>query len=602
MSRTVSAELGLAYMIGRVGGGGDTGAVDSDRRTRSRRRGLLTWFVLAGLTAGSLLGAAPGGSDISPLVVRAVARADVPPRAPGQPALGPNQADVTVPGPGPMKDIPNLFLGFSTEYSTLPLVEQHAVDWERVLFNVAQGGSVPAETLRVGGDSAEHVIYGRKPPQFAPWEVFSPTPQLVDASAKVISASKLQVIIDINTITSRPREVATWMKLLSSSLYNVVGGRIAAFELGNEPDIYSCTQWAGGLLTAGDQSSDTKQKCPANLPTRITATSFAKSFQAYARALYSVAPSVPMMAPALAMATDHLGWIKTLLRYRTKNLKVISAHIYPYSACARPGQASYPTIQKVLSENATAGMAKTIAPAVALAHKAGLSVRLTEINSVTCGGTLGVSNTFATALWAPDALFELMNAGVAGVNLHARVNSINRPFSFTRQGLETRPLLYGLILFKRMLGGGARLVPVQLRAGRSLNLKVWAVRADDSTDVGKGAFIRNPLNVLLINKNPGSARITLHLPTNQRGFVERLLAPSASSTSGVTLEGQHLNHQAEWQGKPKLQIIRPTRDGSYVLTVRGESAALVTVPVAPHTLNSRGEHAAGTAAPFGYDK
>ena len=188
-----------------------------------------------------------------------------------------------------------------------------------------------------------------------------------------------------------------------------------------------------------------------------------------------------------------------------------------------------------------------------------------------------------------------------GVNLHARVSSINRPFSFTRQGLETRPLLYGLILFKRMIGAGARLVPVDVRAGRSLHLKVWAVRLAYSADVGKGPFIRNPLNVLLINKGPGWARITLNLPSRRRGFVERLLAPSASSTSGVTLAGQHLNHQALWRGRSKVQLLRPARDGSYVLWVRGESAALVTVPVAPSTLNSPGQHAAGPAPTFGYD-
>ncbi|MBV8988293.1 MAG: hypothetical protein JO372_06995, partial [Solirubrobacterales bacterium] len=490
----------------------------------------------------------------------------------------------------------------STEYSTLPLVEKHPDTWARVLFEVVPGGNIPVLALRIGGDSAEHVIYGRRPPQFAPWEVFSPTPKLVDDTAKAISASKLQVIIDINTITSSPRAAAAWMQHLLSSLHNVRGGNIVAFELGNEPDIYSCSAWAGGLLKAIDQATDAKRKCPAKLPKRITATSFARSFQAYARALYSVAPSLPLMAPALAKATDHLGWIKTLLRYRTKRLRVISAHVYPYLACAKPGQSSYPTIQKVLSENATAGMAKTIAPAVKAAHKAGLSLRLTEINSVTCGGTLGVSNTFATALWAPDALFELMNAGVEGANLHARVSSINRPFSFIRQGLETRPLLYGLILFKRMLDPGERLVPVHVRAGRSLHLKAWAVRASYSTAAGAGnSFIRNPLNVLLINKGRGSARITLNLPTSHQGFVERLLAPSASSTSGVTLGGQHLDHQAMWQGRPKVQLLRPTRNGSYVLSVRGESAALVTVPVAPSTLNSPGQHAAGPAPTFGYD-
>jgi hypothetical protein len=33
------------------------------------------------------------------------------------------------------------------------------------------------------------------------------------------------------------------------------------------------------------------------------------------------------------------------------------------------------------------------------------------INSVTCGGVRGVSNTLVTALWAPDALFELRRRG-----------------------------------------------------------------------------------------------------------------------------------------------------------------------------------------------
>jgi hypothetical protein len=31
-----------------------------------------------------------------------------------------------------------------------------------------------------------------------------------------------------------------------------------------------------------------------------------------------------------------------------------------------------------------------------------------------------VSDTFATALWAPDALFELLRAGIDGVNVHVR--------------------------------------------------------------------------------------------------------------------------------------------------------------------------------------
>lgn len=514
---------------------------------------------------------------------------------------------MTVSGQAPTQAIPGLFLGFSTEFTTLPLVEKHAVEWERVLGNVS---ALPQMALRIGGDSAEHV---RFEPIAAPW-AFSPTKKLVDDTARVMSESKLQLIIDINTVSSTQQEASAWMRDLWNRLYNVLHGGIVAFEIGNEPDIYDPGAWRRGIGIEGNAPDNPAGVAPADLPKEITATSFAKSFQAYARALQTAVPKVPVIAPAVAEATDHLGWIKTLLRHRTKNLKVISAHIYPYSACANPGDAKYPTIQKILSENATAGMARTVAPAIRVAHGARLGLRLTEINSVTCGGLEGVSNTFATALWAPDALFELMRAGVEGVNLHARVTSINRPFSFDEQGLETRPLLYGLILFDRMLGGGSdRLVPVQLRTGaRSLHLKVWAVRAMASEGAGQGTpfFTRNPLKLLMINKGRRSALIHLHLPTSSRAFVERLLARSAASTSGVTLGGEQLNHQAEWQGKhgpasvlpgsENLETLSPTRNGSYVVRVRGESAALLTVPVAASTLAGTPQQAAGPAPLFGY--
>jgi hypothetical protein len=202
-------------------------------------------------------------------------------------------------------------------------------------------------------------------------------------------------------------------------------------------------------------------------------------------------------------------------------------------------------------------------------------------------------------------LFELMRAGVEGVNLHARVTSINRPFSFDRQGLQTRPLLYGLILFRSMLGPHARLVPVQLRRGRSLrHLKVWAVRESSSRTGGalaSGGYTVNPLKVLVINKGGGSGLINLHLPTRYPASVTRLLAPSASSTSGVTLSGLWLDHQAQLTGKYTVQTLRPTRNGSYVLWVRGESAALLTVRVAASTLAAKPQPAAGPAPLFGYE-
>ena len=438
---------------------------------------------------------------------------------------------MTVPVQASTTSIPRAFLGLSTEYATLPLVEQDTALYERVLSLL----QVPGDgrfVLRIGGDSADHAIFDPSADRLPPW-AFPVTPALVARTVAIIKDLRLRVILDLNTISTTPRLTAAWVRAAMRAS-NLPAGSLAAFEIGNEPDIYNRATWASDLLAANPPST-LKQATlgPVRLPKLITPASYARTYQAFARAIASAAPDAPLVAPALAMERRHLRWISTLLRRPHPGLRVISAHVYPYSACARPGQPTYPTVQKLLGENATVGMAKTIAPAVALAHKAGFSLRLTEINSVTCGGLKGVSNTFATALWAPDALFELMRAGVEGVNLHARVQSINAPFYFTQQGLQTHPLLYGLILFKRMLGAHARLVPVQLRSSRSLHLKVWAVRE------GEGTNTLNTLNVLVINKGRRSA-LDQTPPTHEQPG----LRPAPAGTLGVVNLGRDAGRPA----------------------------------------------------------
>ena len=125
----------------------------------------------------------------------------------------------------------------------------------------------------------------------------------------------------------------------------------------------------------------------------------------------------------------------------------------------------------MLSENATVSMGRTALTVEHISDRAGLPLWLTEINSVTCGGTKGVSDTFATALWAPDALFELVRAGVESASAHVRADAINMAFSLTRKGLVAYPLFYGMVLFARMLGPGAQLIPLHLAAPAALHLK-----------------------------------------------------------------------------------------------------------------------------------
>ena len=130
-----------------------------------------------------------------------------------------------------------------------------------------------------------------------------------------------------------------------------------------------------------------------------------------------------------------------------------------------------------------------------------------------------------------------MRAGVDGVNLHVRAYAINAPFSLTRHGLTPRPLLYGLLMFERTLGSDARLVRLHMAHARSLNLSAWAVRV-------RGGI----LHVLVLDKSNRTVRVDLRLPATGPATVQRLLAPSASATTGETLDGQRLGPDGTWVG------------------------------------------------------
>ena len=99
------------------------------------------------------------------------------------------------------------------------------------------------------------------------------------------------------------------------------------------------------------------------------------------------------------------------------------------------------------------GLAQSILPALATARAHHLKVRVDEMNSVTCGGTPGVSDTFASALWVLETLFALDHAGVSGVNIHMFPTASYAPFSI--QELEgtwqaiVHPEYYGLFDVQR---------------------------------------------------------------------------------------------------------------------------------------------------------
>ncbi len=471
----------------------------------------------------------------------------------------PLPAEVTIFAQEKLTSIPRSYLGLSTEYWTLPVAERYIALDGRVLSLLHVPGDGPF-VLRIGGDSSDRTFYDPRIRRLPNW-AFGLTPAYVTRTARMVRELRLRVILDLNLVTGTPRLDGA---AVQHAMAAIPRGRVIGYEIGNEPDLDRSSVLSFAIKR--DRSG------ARILPSDATPLGYARDFNAYERVLSRVAPHVPLLGPALADPYGHLSWISTLLAAPHPGLGAITVHRYPYSACTSPDSPKYPTIDRVLSENATAGMAQTVRPAVRLAHQTGLPVWVTEFNSVTCGGVAGVSNTFATALWAPDAAFELMRAGVQGIFLHDRQYAINDPFAFDDRGLRVRPLFYGLILFARTLGPDARRVPVRRQAKRSAHLKAWAVKVGEDT-----------LHLLLLNKGPTSLRVALNLPATRAATVLRLLASSPGSRSGVTLGGQQVNSDGRWVGTAVHEAVTP-RAHRYSLALPRFSAALVTVPIAPGAL------------------
>ncbi|HET6866825.1 MAG TPA: glycosyl hydrolase family 79 C-terminal domain-containing protein [Solirubrobacteraceae bacterium] len=513
--------------------------------------------------------AAPGANSAHARTARARSRRYVR-RAPIVP-----QATLTI-GPNlSTAPVPSSFFGISTEYWSLPQFGRDTPAFERVLSLLHVAGDGPL-ILRIGGDSADHSFWsprGRKMPDWA----YALTPAYLARLRALVTRDRVKLIVDLNLLTDTPFTAAAWAHAAETSLPH---GSIAGFEIGNEPDLYERRYWVD--MTARSPLSTRP------MPLDLTPATYVGDFADYARVLGEGSPDIPLIGPAVGHPRLALPFVAALIGAERPELGMVTGHLYPYSKCAKdPKSSSYPTVARLLSRHATSAFATDLSSAVALAHQAGLKFRLTEFNSVTCGGKIGVSNTFATALWAPDALFTAMRAGVDGANLHVRDDTYNAPFTIDRSGLHPRPLLYGLEMFTRTLGPQAQLVRLHLAAARSLNLSAWAVQI-------KGRI----LHVLLIDKGSRSVRVDLRLPTHATGTVQRLLAPSPYSRSGVTLDGQQLNYAGEWTGAPRTETITPTARGGYELTVARRSAALMSVPLAttprPHSASEHHRRVAVT--------
>ncbi len=201
------------------------------------------------------------------------------------------------------------------------------------------------------------------------------------------------------------------------------------------------------------------------------------------------------------------------------------------------------------------------------------------MNSASCEGAKGVSDTFASALWALDTMFNFAKVGVQGVNFHMLPGSNYELFSALADGgaapgrRTVAPEYYGLILFAQAFPPGAQLLNVKAPAGPT---KVWATKAADGT-----------IHVVVINQdatNEHDVAVTVPGQTTP-GTIVSMTAPSLDATSGVSIGGQTFGAETSTGTLPGPAVATtatPTAS-AYTIPAPAATAEMLTIPPASAT-------------------
>jgi hypothetical protein len=447
------------------------------------------------------------------------------------------------------------FVGVSIEYSALSHytgLDPAAVNpvFEQLLRNLSPGQT---PQVRIGGNSSDSTWWP-VPGMTRPLGInYTLTRRWLALARKLATDTGAQLTLGVDLEAGSPPLAATEARAL---LHGVGTKHVAALEIGNEPKRYALFPWyrnpEGQLVYVR----------PRNY-------SFAAFSRDFARAVQVMPAHTVLAGPTFSGRT----WLSDLGTFmaREPRVQVITDHTYPLNRCwTKPGSPGYPTLSRLLSTYASRQLVAGLPPYAALAHRAGDIFRVDEMQSVACGGKVGVSDTMAASLWALDTLFSMARAGVDGVNLHTFQKAAYELFHFAQvdgrwQGTVS-PEYYGLALFAQAAPPRSRLLLVRHAGSRAI--RAWATRAPDGT-----------VRVLLINDSLRAAHtLVLRQPLDAAaGSLIRLQAPSASATSGVTLGGTSFAPDTGRLGAMHATRLRSSGAGTLRVTVGAASAALVTL-------------------------
>lgn len=429
--------------------------------------------------------------------------------------------------------IPENFIGLSYEKSAV--TENHFRPDNLVLVNLHK--NLGSGVLRFGGNKVELTQWSQEEPKEKPTKgTFIATAADMDKFYAFIKAVNWKVIHAVNLASNKPELSADEINYA----VKIGGNSILGFEIGNEPDHYD---------------KDTKKLREKGYAYPQYKIELEKAHEV----ILKKNPGIKLIGPAVT--SGGYKFFEPGVNDFKKKLSLATSHFYPTSAISNPP----PTCESLLSENSktkTIGMCNRFAGA---ANKAGLSWRLAECNSASMGGTNGVSDVFAAAVWGTDFLFDVAENGSVGVNLHTifGMNGYTAiSFDKDKKTYAVRPLYYSLLLFKD--AGQGKLITTDVKSNSNVTAH---------TTLGTDGKLR----VVVINKDLKQATRAVVLVESKRtkGTVTRLSASSPTDQMAITYGESTVDKTGTWTLNKREEIL--ATNGHFEVSLPACSAAVLTL-------------------------
>ncbi|PYH47944.1 glycosyl hydrolase family 79 C-terminal domain-containing protein [Aspergillus saccharolyticus JOP 1030-1] len=361
------------------------------------------------------------------------------------------------------------------------------------------------------------------------------------------------------------------------------GGRLAFWELGNEPDLYKTS--AQGAVRPPTWTEQDYVNEWTNKTSAIRKKMRESCSTEFAEAKY-IAPSFAGVSNSL---NPVVTWENGLDRKR--NIALNSEHNY-IGGATQPGV----TLQKTLMNHTVTvqSVAQHVNVSTILQQKnltTDIPYILGETNSLYNEGAAGLSNSFGAALWGVDFNLYCASQNIRRTHMHQGLNYRYiswQPVDTNRTTIGTKAPYYGNVMVAAMLHGG--------EGGEQDDVQIANLPLERDTEAAYAAYVNGALaRIAVINlvefnytdqvsSQRPNASYVFQVPSASPGTtvsVQRLTANGSNAITGITWDGWSYNYELE-NGKPVRlpnttteETVQVSKDGTVSIDVPWSSAALL---------------------------